>query len=87
LKKQNKLFQALELATEPPLTDALAHLWAIIRKLGEESIKCVDSENAFTRVMDNYQQLIPEIKQSIMSEQKTMENLKEVKCLFINFKK
>jgi len=78
LKKHNKLFQALELATDPPLTDALAHLWAVIRKFGEESIKCVNNENTFIHVIDNYQQLIPEIKQSIMSEQKTMEKLKEV---------
>lgn len=32
--------------------------------------------------MDNYRQLMPEIKQSILSEQDTVEKLKEVKITF-----
>lgn len=32
--------------------------------------------------MDNYRQLMPEIKQSILSEQNTVEKLKEVKITF-----
>ncbi|XP_025417535.1 cilia- and flagella-associated protein 58-like [Sipha flava] len=68
---------ALEFATEPPLTDALAHLWAAVRKLGEGTIKCIEDKNSLLRVMDNYRQLMPEIKQSIVLEQKSMDNLKE----------
>jgi len=82
-KKKNELFQALEFATDPPLTDALAHLWTAIRKFGEESIKCVDDKNTLTRMIDNYRQLMPEIKQSIVSEHMTMKNLKGVNIFFI----
>lgn len=51
-------------------------------------MKCVDDKNTLTRMMDNYRQLMPEIKQSIISEQITVEKLKEVKSrtFFYNFK-
>ncbi|XP_022182127.1 cilia- and flagella-associated protein 58-like [Myzus persicae] len=68
---------ALEFATDPPLTEALAHLWAAVQKLGEESVKCIEEKKSLTSVMDNYRQLMPEIKQSILLEQNTVENLKE----------
>ncbi|XP_026820655.1 cilia- and flagella-associated protein 58-like [Rhopalosiphum maidis] len=68
---------AIEFAKDPPLTEALTHLWAVIRKLGEESVKCIEEKKSLTRVMDNYRQLMPEIKQSILSEQNTVEKLKE----------
>lgn len=63
---------------DPLLTDALAHLWAAVRKLGEESIKSINDTSSLTQIMDNYRKLMPEIKQSIISEQKSMEILKEV---------
>jgi len=72
------LFQALELAGDPPLTDVLIHLWMAIRKLGEQSLKCISDENSVTRVMDIYRQLMPEIKQCVMKEQRTTEKLNEV---------
>lgn len=78
-KNNTELFQALEFVADPPLTDALARLWAAVRKLGEKCMKCVDDKNTLTRVMDNYRELMPEIKQSIESEQITVEKLKKVK--------
>ncbi|XP_025192871.1 cilia- and flagella-associated protein 58-like [Melanaphis sacchari] len=68
---------AIEFAKDPPLTEALAHLWAAVRKLGEESVKCIEEKKSLTHVMDNYRQLMPEIKQSILLEQNTVEKLKK----------
>lgn len=73
--------QALEFTMDTLLTDALAHLWATVRKLGEESIKNVDNKNSLIQLMDNYRKLMPEIKESIISEQKSMEILKEVQYI------
>ncbi|KAF0771613.1 cilia- and flagella-associated protein 58-like [Aphis craccivora] len=76
-KPESEYKHAIEFVTDPPLTEALAHLWAAVRKLGEESVKCIEEKKSLTRIMDNYRQLMPEIKQSILSEQNAVENLKE----------
>ncbi|XP_027854297.2 cilia- and flagella-associated protein 58-like isoform X2 [Aphis gossypii] len=76
-KPESEYKHAIEFVTDPPLTEALAHLWAAVRKLGEESVKCIEEKKSLTRIMDNYRQLMPEIKQSILSEQNTVEKLKE----------
>lgn len=72
-------FQALEFATDPPLADELSRLWAAVRQLGAESIKNVDGQNSITRLTDDYRKIMPEIKQSIISAQKSMETLEEVR--------
>ncbi|XP_060873661.1 cilia- and flagella-associated protein 58-like [Metopolophium dirhodum] len=76
-KPESEYKHALDFATGPPLTEALTHLWAAVQKLGEESVKCIEEKKSLTSVMDNYRQLMPEIKQSILSEQNTVEKLKE----------
>ncbi|KAL5233330.1 hypothetical protein ACI65C_000740 [Semiaphis heraclei] len=76
-KTESECKHAFEFATDPPLTEALAHLWAAVQKLGEQSVKCIEEKKSLTSVMDNYRQLMPEIKQSILSEQNTVEKLKE----------
>lgn len=83
-KNSRNLFQALEFAADPTLTDTLGRLWVAVRELGEETIKWVGDEKSLTRVMDNYRRLMPEIKRSIVTEQKMMEKLNEVlKATFI----
>lgn len=74
-------FQAFEFAEDPPLTDELARLWAAVRKIGEQSIKWDGDgdECSRTRVVDNCRRLMPEIKRSIVTVQKTTEKLDEVR--------
>lgn len=74
-------FQALEFAEDPPLTDELARLWAAVRKIGEQSIKWDGDGDEYsrTRVVDNCRRLMPEIKRSIVTVQKTTEKLDEVR--------
>ncbi|KAL4090850.1 hypothetical protein QTP88_025616 [Uroleucon formosanum] len=76
-KTESEYNHAVDFATDPPLTEALAHLWAAVQKLGEESVKCIEEKKSLTSAMDNYRQLMPEIKQSILSEQNTVEKFKE----------
>lgn len=74
-------YQALEFAEDPPLTDELARLWAAVRKVGEQSIKWDGGDECSrTRVVDNCRRLMPEIKRAIVTVQKTMEKLDEVRA-------
>ncbi|VVC44830.1 Hypothetical protein CINCED_3A000974 [Cinara cedri] len=64
----------LEFSPDPPLEDTLGNLWIAVRKLGQECVRYVGDR---TRMVDVCRQLIPIIKQSIISERMKTEKLEQ----------